>query len=383
MCVRVLDSTYNMANTTEMNASEVKETVPQSGYDLPVYGLENETFYFIHIPAIVCITCSFVCASIAIILSFRRQSYHTFFTKWSKSDRFIVYLAICDGAFNVSHFTDHLHILIVRNHVYPKELCEFYGFNLAVFITAQNLMVNIVAINAFMLMYFDKNLNFGSRDWRLLLWTFGAPFLGATIAGIAGQLGPNGTFCYFDGIKGKIANILFTTVPLLLVLMANTVLYILTWKRIHDQGEAVKKSLSGMSAAMRASHRAARAMSLFVAAFLIQWWAMGLYGIWALVDDENVPQALFHLVTTFSNIGGCLNLAVYCLIRRRHLGQGEHLSHDKLSRDSDGRKRPHSTLTSVDTFGSSRNVSLSQIPSAGNYLSPNDATKGTNGTAQI
>lgn len=182
-----------MNNSTTTETQVQGENNPQSGYDLPVYGIKNETFYSIHIPAIICITCSFVCAVIAITLSFKKQSYRTFFNHWSKSERFIVYLALCDGLFNVSHFTDHLHIVIVRDHVYPKELCEFYGFNLAVFITAQNLMVNIVAINAFMLIYFNKNLNFGTRDWRLLLWTFGAPFLGAAIAGIAGQLGPNGS----------------------------------------------------------------------------------------------------------------------------------------------------------------------------------------------
>lgn len=177
-------------NTTD---DPVVKPDPKSGYDIDVYGIANGSFYFIHIPALICITCSLTCAIIAITLSFKRQSFRSFFTRWSKSERFVVYLAICDGLFNVSHFTDHLHIVIVRNHVYPKELCEFYGFNLAVFITAQNLMVNVVAINAFMLIYFNKNLNFGKKDSYLLLWTFGVPFVGATIAAIAGQLGPNGT----------------------------------------------------------------------------------------------------------------------------------------------------------------------------------------------
>jgi len=173
------------------NDSKISE--PQNGYDLPVYGLDNGTFYAIHIPAITCIVTSFTCAIIAIVLSFRKRPYHTFFSKWSKSERFVVYLAICDGLFNVAHFTDHLHIVIVKDHVYPKELCEFYGFTLAEFITSQNLMVNIVAINAFMLIYFNKHLNFGRWDWRLIAWTFGAPFVGATIAGILGQLGTNGS----------------------------------------------------------------------------------------------------------------------------------------------------------------------------------------------
>ena len=103
----------------------------------------------------------------------------------------MVYLAVCDGGYNVSHFTDHLHIVITKDHVYPRELCEYYGFTLATFITAQNLMVNVIAVNAFMLMYFRRQIDFGARDWRLLAWTFGVPFVGAAIAGITGQLGPN------------------------------------------------------------------------------------------------------------------------------------------------------------------------------------------------
>ena len=64
---------------------------------------------------------------------------------------------------------------------------------LAEFITAQNLMVNVVAINAFLLMYFNRNLDFGKRDYRLLIWTFGIPLIGATIAAFFKQLGPTGS----------------------------------------------------------------------------------------------------------------------------------------------------------------------------------------------
>lgn len=53
-------------------------------------------------------------------------------------------------------------------------------------------MVNVVAINVFLMIYFRKKLNFGCRDYRLLLYIFGAPALGGTIVGAVGQLGPNG-----------------------------------------------------------------------------------------------------------------------------------------------------------------------------------------------
>ena len=57
-------------------------------------------------------------------------------------------------------------------------------------------------------------------------------------------------------------------------------------------------------------------MSIFVAAFIIQWWALALYGIWQLIVDE-VPLFIFQLATTFSNLGGVLNGVVYFILRRQ------------------------------------------------------------------
>ena len=182
-------------NTTEGEVSSAK-SLPflgaRSGYDLAVYGLENGQFYSIHIPAITCIVLSFTSAIAIIIASFRLQNIKTFFS-WTKSERFVVYLALCDGLFNIAHSLDHTHIVITRNHVYPKELCEFYGFMLAEFITAQNLMVNVVALNVFVLIYFKKDLNFGAYDCRLLLYTFGLPGVGGAMAAYFGTFGPHGT----------------------------------------------------------------------------------------------------------------------------------------------------------------------------------------------
>jgi len=150
--------------------------------------------------------------------------------------------------------------------------------------------------------------------------------------------------CYFDGVKGKVTNTFFTTVTLLLVLVMNMVLYFLTWLQIRKESEQVKKSFGPMPASMRASHRAAKAMSLFVIAFFIQWWAMAFYGIWQLATDDIPPQVIFHFVTTFSNIGGCLNLAVFIIIHRQQLSKGENMSTEQTkSKSSRSCSREHST----------------------------------------
>eukprot|EP00111_Clytia_hemisphaerica_P015028 TCONS_00044237-protein len=181
----------NQSISTQMAMTPTKKVLID-GWDLPVYGIEQGQFAAIHIPALTCIFLSLIAAICVLVFSFKTKSFRTFFM-WNKSERFVVYLAICDGLFNICHSLDHLHIFITHDHPYPKSLCEFYGFMLAEFITAQNLMVNVVSINAFVLIYFRTNMDFGKCDYKLLLWTFGLPFVAAIVALSLGTMGPNGT----------------------------------------------------------------------------------------------------------------------------------------------------------------------------------------------
>ena len=172
------------------NMNRTGDRTPRNGYDLPILGLDEGFFYELHVPTIVCISISFICAFISIIISFRR--HRNKFSSWTKCDRLIVYLAICDGIFNLSHGSDHIMVVIIKDHVRPNELCELFGFVATIFCMAQNLVVGIIAINIFMMIYFRKNLNFGKHDWLLLVVTFGIPLLIAATAWILGLLGPNG-----------------------------------------------------------------------------------------------------------------------------------------------------------------------------------------------
>ncbi|XP_043205395.1 uncharacterized protein LOC122372356 [Amphibalanus amphitrite] len=302
-----------MPNDLSMLKMENGTTRPiRSGYDLPVYGLDNGQFYVIHIAALCCIAASFCCALTTFVCSFR--SHRRPFFLWSQSDRIVVYLAVCDGLFNVSHSLDHLHYVIQRGHVTPPALCAFYGFMLSEFISAQNILVLITAINACLLVHRYRGLSFGKCDWRLLSIIFGTPALfGFVVASLDG-FGPTGTFCYFDAVKGSIANILFTTTALGVVLVSCAVLYVFTWLQIYREARNNKEVL-GQSQLSHSVLAAAKTCLLLVAAFFVQWWAMALYGTWQLVEPP--PQLLFQFVTTFSNTGGVLNFIVFCIIYRR------------------------------------------------------------------
>lgn len=185
-----------MMNTTVTILDMTEETLitpeptPVDGYDVPVFGLDNGKFSYVHVTALSCISISFAFSIFVLIVSFRTSDTH-FFCR-SKSQRLIVYMAVCDGLFNLAHSCDHLHIFITKDHVQPRCLCVFYAFMIGEFISAQMFMVNIVAINVFSMMFLRKDLSFGKYDWRLLLYTFGIPFSVYLVAAILGKLGPTG-----------------------------------------------------------------------------------------------------------------------------------------------------------------------------------------------
>ncbi|XP_052218253.1 uncharacterized protein LOC127835869 [Dreissena polymorpha] len=289
--------------------------VPRSGYDFPVLGMDDGTFVYLHSLAIGSLSTSLICAIITIVLSFRTNNYLTFFSKWSRSERYVVYMAICDGVFNISHTIEHVHGLVVFGHIRPKELCAFYGFMVTVFIGAQNLLVNVIAISVLFIIYFDKNINFGKRDWKLLLYCFGVPFVGAVTAAANDQFGPIELFCAFDQVKGRMSNFLFNTIPIIVITGVNCVVYLLTWKRIRDQAREVKQTMGIENCRLRTSSRAARNMSMFVAAFFAQWSGVAVHAVWGLVTPH-IHMVLYFLIVFFANIGGLLNLIVFLIIRK-------------------------------------------------------------------
>lgn len=159
----------------------------------PIYGVQDERFLVIHSTALVFIGMSFVCAGLVIFTSFKNKKNSSFFNGWSKCDRFIVYMAVCDILLHLVHCTDHIHMLVIRDHVHPIQLCEFYGFVLYEFAMAQSSLVFSIAMNAFLLIKFNVNLQYGFGDWRLLSGVLGVPFLSCILLAMFRKLGPTGT----------------------------------------------------------------------------------------------------------------------------------------------------------------------------------------------
>ena len=160
--------------------------------DIPVIGLRNGRFYPYHVTAIVCISASLLCVGAILYVSVRPRRYKSFY-RWGISERFVVYIALCDGLFNVTHVLDHVHMVITKSHVHPKSLCVVYAFLIVLFTTAQGLLVLVIALNSFSVVILGKSVNFGAYDWRLAAFVFGIPVIESSLAGHLNQLGPNGS----------------------------------------------------------------------------------------------------------------------------------------------------------------------------------------------
>eukprot|EP00105_Crassostrea_gigas_P020752 XP_011439620.1 PREDICTED: uncharacterized protein LOC105336843 [Crassostrea gigas] len=305
-----------MDNATQKsmdNATQITESVLQDGYDLPVYGLDTGWFLYIHVPALCCIFVSLFCASAVLVVSFRSQT-RPFFS-WMRSERFVVYLTMCDVLFNITQSLGHLQMVITKDHVYPVQLCEFYSFFLEFIAPAQVLVTHVAAFNAFGLVFLQKKLEFGKYDWKLLVINFGVPFVLSASAALSGYYGPMGYGCQFDPIKGDVAQIFFSTVPMTMVLVTNVVLYVLTWWKIHTESKRIKTIHENEAQTLLASHKASKLMSLFVTAFFVQWWALGIVSVWH--NFAVVPQQFITVLVMFTNLGGVLRGVVYIIIKRR------------------------------------------------------------------
>ena len=104
--------------------------------------------------------------------------------------------------------------------------------------------------------------------------------------------------------------------PLLIIFVLNSLLYLLSWWKIRSEVTFIRKNLGqDRRSHDKTSIAAAKNMSLFVAAFFIQWFIAGLFGVWSLVG--NTPSVIFHINTILTNLGGVLNLGVFFMVNKR------------------------------------------------------------------
>ena len=71
-------------------------------------------------------------------------------------------------------------------------------------------------------------------------------------------------------------------------------------------------------------------MLLFMAAYIGQWWAYGIYSFWRIFEQ---PHAVIMLASVlFGNLGGTFNFIVYIVIKQRLSKTSSRVENDGTTR---------------------------------------------------
>ena len=108
-------------------------------------------------------------------------------------ERLVVYLALCDLLFSISHTLDHSYMTAIVGHP-PDLACAIMAGFLLEFVTSQLLLVTIIATNAFLMVVKERRIHVGKYDWKLLLGCFGTPALLCVGTYSLRILGPSGAW---------------------------------------------------------------------------------------------------------------------------------------------------------------------------------------------
>ena len=126
--------------------------------------------------------------------------------------------------------------------------------------------------------------------------------------------------CFFDGVKGNVMELLAVTIPQDVIIVMNCILYFLTWLKIRHQQPILKSMPGYKERVVERAHKAANNMILLIVAFLVQWIATTIYGIWRALGIP-MPLTLLQTAMISVNMGGILNCVVFTILRSQKMKQ--------------------------------------------------------------
>lgn len=165
-------------------------TVIENGYDLPFVGDETNAGFYIGILNFFLMIASCIGGLVTVKFSFKYNKKR--FMKWRYVDRFIVYKALNDMVYYFFPICYSVHVTLEKVNYSVPAFCTMYAIISNVFGSSQALTTVTVAITAFVLVYFNKQLTMGPRDCYLYIIVLFIPAAMFTVLGIFKQLGPNG-----------------------------------------------------------------------------------------------------------------------------------------------------------------------------------------------
>ncbi|CAH1790671.1 unnamed protein product [Owenia fusiformis] len=301
---------------TSTNFNRTTATVRDDGrVFLPVFGQSGVWFWIIHIGGASSLFIS-ICFSFGLVVYLgvmgKRRSRS--FWQWKLPERLVIYLALCDLLWSISHSIDHYIMITLYDHV-PDLPCTILGFLLNELIFMQAIVVIFTAISAFVLIVKNKKLQLGKYDWRLLTSSIGIP---AGIGSVLVQfdlLGPSGAWCLIDGrnpLSGLVMSVL--SVAMIFTFLFNLGCYAAVVFTVWRVTKNIADFNSDEAAAKKNCIKTTKTLVIFVIAYAGQWWAYTFYSFWAFA--ELPPKWLTLMTIIFANMGGVFNFFAYSKFRK-------------------------------------------------------------------
>ena len=147
-------------------------------------------WYTIHAVAIVSLTVSIISSVIVIVWQQKASSAKEFF-KRKLGERLVVYLAVTDLFYSISHFLDHL-VNILGHGVPSHTPCVIFASVTMECIFAQSAIVLFTAISLCLLVSCNRKIKYGPYDVILLLVSYGPPLILVVFSLVKGYIGNNG-----------------------------------------------------------------------------------------------------------------------------------------------------------------------------------------------
>ncbi|CAC5422977.1 unnamed protein product [Mytilus coruscus] len=324
------------------------KTVIENGYDVPFVGDETNAGFYIGILNFILMISSCIAGLVTVTFSFKYNKKR--FMKWRYVDRFIVYKALNDMLYYFSPLCYTVHVTLEKVNYPVPAFCTMYAIISNVFGLSQALLTVTIAVTAFVLVYFNKQLTIGPRDCYLYIIVLIVPAAMFTVLGIFQQLGPNGYFCNYDAVKGRISHLVIVSIGFTLIIVITAVLYIFICIKAYKQSKKIDAISKKESLAKKRTLSIAKHSSLLISAFFFQFGVFILDGIWRAIGTP--PHWVYFLITIMSSSGGIVNSIVFYVIRKEKKSSvsptvtqsREHTGHLNETRTSGTKQKPDSAV---------------------------------------
>ena len=174
-----ISTTYSSTHSNYENY--IMDNITNSPTDGPLVDVDWR-YWTMHVIALGALVISMICSVIVMVWQQKTSSTKNVF-KRKLGERLVVYLAITDLLFSMTHFWDHTLIMMWKGYRPPVIPCIVFAATLLGTVFAQSLVIFVTALSCCILVTFNKKISFGPYDVGLLFISYVLP--GAVIIYVA------------------------------------------------------------------------------------------------------------------------------------------------------------------------------------------------------